>query len=251
MEIKTLAALSDNYIYLITQGCDAFVVDPGDAEVVLSELADNNRRLSGVLVTHRHTDHIGGLAVLREAYPDAIVYAPDGCGIAGASIVQGGQRVEMFGESLQVVETPGHTLEHIAYVAGGFMFSGDTLFIGGCGRVFEGTMQQMQQSLAALAAFPDDTMIYCGHEYTRANLHFAAAVEPDNINICSCLQSAEDAIAAGRLTIPGTLAMERKTNPYLRLREAAVIAAAENRTGERLVDDVAVFAALREWKNNF
>lgn len=253
MQISTLNALQDNYIYLAAAGGDAVVVDIGEAAPVLTALEKDSLRLRTVLITHRHADHIGGLAELRAAHPAAEVYAPAGCGIADATICEHGDTVRLLDGalSLRVTATPGHTLEHIAYAGGGVLFSGDTLFIGGCGRVFEGTMRQMHDSLAALAALPDETMVYCGHEYTCANLRFALAVQPDNAALAEHLQAIEMRLANGQASVPGRLGDEKKFNPFLRLTDPAIIAAAERHSGESCADSVAVFTALRRWKDSF
>ena len=257
MTIQNIPALQDNYIYLITTAANhAVVVDPGEAAPVLPQL--ENRQLSAILLTHRHADHVGGVAALLAAAPDTPIYAPMECGLA-TTVCRGGDTVELLNGALSfsVIDTPGHTRGHIAYYSragiGGapLLLSGDTLFVGGCGRVFEGTMREMHDSLAALAALPDETEIYCGHEYTLTNLRFAAAVEPDNAMLQTRRQQVEAQRFVGEATVPSVLAAERQYNPFLRLTVPAVIEAAEAHSGRTLADTVEVFGALREWKDNF
>ena len=254
MKIKVVSSLQDNYIYILHDAHgNAVVADPGDAAACLTVLKENQWRLAAVLITHRHADHIGGLPQVRAAHPHAAVYAPAECGIDNTHRCADGQRLTLLDGALPltVLATPGHTLEHIVYVGDGFVLSGDTLFTGGCGRVLEGNMRQMHDSLAALAALPDETRIYCGHEYTLANLRFATAVEPENRDIQIRLAETEAKRAAGKATVPATLAEERRTNPFLRLTMPAVIAAAEAQSATVLADSVAVFSALRSWKDGF
>lgn len=252
MHIEVVPSLSDNYIHILHANDGRVVmVDPGDADAACTAL--RGKALAAVLVTHRCADHIGGLPAVCAAHPDAVVYTPAGCDLPAAVVCTHGDVLNLLdGQvNLRVLATPGHTLEHIAYVGEGFVFSGDTLFIGGCGRVFEGTMEQMYASLTALAQLPDETLIYCGHEYTLANLRFAATVEPENAAIRARLQAVEELRAAGKPSVPGTLAAERATNPFLRTAEEAVIRAAQAHSGEKLSTPAAVFAALRKWKDGF
>ncbi len=229
------------------------MVDPGEASGVQAALVADGLKLTTILLTHRHADHIDGVATLRAQYPDATVYAPAGCNVSGAITCTDGQTLSLLnGElSLQVFATPGHTLEHIIFYGNGIVFSGDTLFIGGCGRVVEGSMQQMHDSLAQFTHFADDTLVYCGHEYTRNNLRFAAAVEPQNNAIRAQQTQAEQAERDNIPTVPATLGGERQTNPFLRLQVPAVIAAASQYSGQALSNSVDVFTALRRWKDNF
>ena len=254
MHVHVIPAMRDNYIYLaVDERQQGVVIDPGCATTTLSALAAHSVNLQAILITHRHADHIGGLAAVCAAHPAAVVHAPDGCGIPVATICGDGDSLSLLDGALKlrVAATPGHTLEHIAYIGDRVLFCGDTLFVGGCGRVVAGGMRQMHNSLNTLAALADDTTFYCGHEYTLANLRFAAAVEPDNSAIHTRLQTAQRQRAAGAPTVPGVLANERMTNPFLRLTEPAVVEAVRHRLGRTPEDSVAVFTALREWKNSF
>jgi len=251
-DVIRIPAFKDNYIWLLRQGASAVVVDPGEARPVLEVLERTALSLAGILVTHHHADHQGGVADLLARYP-AEVFGPATESITGLTRpLRGGETVHIAAcdLTLQVIAVPGHTLGHLAYYGAGCLFCGDTLFAGGCGRLFEGTAAQMADSLARLAALPDDTAVYCAHEYTQANLRFALAVEPGN----RFLSRRAEQVAAHRAqdwpTVPSTIGIEKASNPFLRCREAEVAAAARRRVpGAR--DEVAVFAALREWKNSF
>lgn len=256
LQVSAIPAFADNYLWLIHDGQHAAVVDPGDAAPVEAALASLNLTLDAILLTHHHADHAGGVAALI-ASRTIPVYGPARERIAGVSVaLSEGQRVELpaLGLALSVLDVPGHTAGHIAYVAADrhWLFCGDTLFAGGCGRLFEGTPQQMTASLAKLAALPDDTAVYCAHEYTVSNLRFAVAAEPHNPDVAARLQQAQQARERGESTVPSTIGVEKLTNPFLRYREPAVLSAlqAAGRL-DRTTDPVAAFAALREWKNTF
>ncbi|MEH6588432.1 MAG: hydroxyacylglutathione hydrolase [Halioglobus sp.] len=254
--IRPIPAFNDNYIWLISREGDdqAFVVDPGDAAVVEQALQEHQLNLSGILITHHHFDHTGGLVQLREKYRP-VVYGPDNSAIEGLDhIVRQGDQVEMLGEMLKVIEVPGHTLDHIAYFLEGdkpLVFCGDTLFAGGCGRVFEGTPEMMYTSLCALAELPGDTRIYCAHEYTLANLAFARAVEPHNGSLAQRIEAAQASRARGEPTVPSTLALELATNPFVRCETPELQTSL--RQQNRLDSDhpAAVFATVRGWKDSF
>ncbi|HSD61932.1 MAG TPA: hydroxyacylglutathione hydrolase [Burkholderiales bacterium] len=248
-----MPAFADNYIWCLRSGTAAAVVDPGDADPVLEYLDAQGLRLAAILCTHLHGDHVGGNAELLRRFP-VPVYGPRSESIATVNRPLGeGNRVDLpeFSLTLQVLEVPGHTAGHIAYLGDGMLFCGDTLFAAGCGRLLGGTAEQMSRSLARLAALPPDTRVYCAHEYTLANIRFARKANPGNAALRGREAVAQETRARGEPTLPSTIALERATNPFLRCNDAEVIASAERHAGRRLGDGVSVFAALRDWKNGF
>ncbi len=255
MKLAAVAAFTDNYIWMLHDGVDAIVVDPGDSTPVLEALAEHSLRLAGILVTHHHGDHVGGLEALRPhlhgpIYGPARENIPKPC-----TPVEAGDLVQVLGLSFTVIDVPGHTAGHIAFYAepageAPLLFCGDTLFSGGCGRLFEGTPAQMLASLDQLAALPGATRVCCTHEYTLSNLRFARAVEPDNPVLARYSAECEAKRARQLPTLPSSIALEREINPFLRSRQAAVTAAVQTfDTAART--ETAVFGALREWKNQF
>jgi hydroxyacylglutathione hydrolase len=224
MTLVALPAFSDNYIWMLHDGRDAWVVDPGDATPVLAAVQDQSLRLAGILVTHHHPDHVGGIDALRP-HLQGPVYGPARESIPQPCVpLHAGDRVTVLGLHFEVLEVPGHTAGHIAYVqrdevSAPLLFCGDTLFSAGCGRLFEGTPAQMHDSLRQLAALPADTQVCCTHEYTLSNLRFAAAVEPANEAIAQHSVRCEQLRAAGQPTLPSTIALERRINPFLRCGE--------------------------------
>ncbi len=253
MDIKAIHAFRDNYIWLLTEGEQAVVVDPGDAGPVLECLARDRLKLSAILVTHHHADHIGGINRLLEL-ADVPVYGPAHEDIAVVSVrLAEGDRVTLadLGLELSVLDVPGHTRGHLAYCGPDLLFCGDTLFGGGCGRLFEGSAAQMWRSLQKIAALPATTRAYCAHEYTQSNLAFALAVEPGNLALRSRVARVATARARGEATVPLLLAEELATNPFLRCAEPAVAAAAASRTGRTAGGPEEVFAVIRKWKDGF
>ncbi|MCX7147918.1 MAG: hydroxyacylglutathione hydrolase [Rhodocyclales bacterium] len=257
-EILGLRAFDDNYIWLLRAGGHVAVVDPGDAAPVLAYLERSGDRLCAILSTHHHGDHVGGLAELLSRFP-VPVFGPGLENIPGVShSLAGGERIELpeISLHLDIIAVPGHTRGHIAYYGPtlnghGAVFCGDTLFGAGCGRLFEGTPAQMQDSLAKLAVLPAPTLVYCAHEYTQSNLRFALAVEPGSIAVQRRSENVAKDRAAGRPTIPTSIRSELETNPFLRWDAPAVRAAAASRLGRIPADAVETFTAIREWKNRF
>lgn len=255
LQIHTVPAFTDNYLWLFhAQGSTAaYVVDPGDAAPVEQALDAHGLELAGILITHHHFDHTGGIPQLT-AGRGIPVWGPADSKTAGIDHpLREGDSLEVAGARFEVIEVPGHTLDHIAYHCAdeGVLFCGDTLFAGGCGRLFEGTPEQMSRSLAKLAALPGTTRVYCAHEYTQANLRFAAAVEPDNADIASRVSDADALRARAQPTVPSTIELELRTNPFLRCDEADVIRSAAEYAGRSLAGPADVLAAVRGWKDGF
>jgi hydroxyacylglutathione hydrolase len=253
--ISPIPAFDDNYVWLLQVDgrSSAAAVDPGDAAPVLRELEHRNAWATAVLVTHHHGDHTGGVASLVE-HGAAAVYGPARERIPALDHpVDDGATVTLddLGIELEVMAVPGHTAGHVAYRGPGFVLSGDALFAGGCGRIFEGTPEEMYRSLNRLAALPPETEVYCAHEYTLGNLRFALDVEPDNLALQRRFESARDRRSRDEPTVPSTIALELETNPFLRCAEPAVMRAAESRAGGRLSGPSEVFAVIREWKDGW
>lgn len=258
LTVLAVPAFNDNYLWLIHDGVHAAVVDPGDAAPILAALAAHHLTLTAILLTHRHPDHIGGVPdLLRHA--EVPVFGPrnEPIAVITAPLAQG-DLVSVPGMALQlsVLDVPGHTAGHIAYLYEApdvrWLFSGDTLFAAGCGRLFDGTAAQLHASLNRLAALPDDTLVYCAHEYTLANLRFAAAVEPDNADVLRRIDADTAKRAAGLATVPTTIGLEKATNPFVRAGEPAIVAKLQQlgKLGSDTSPE-ASFTALRLWKNTF
>jgi hydroxyacylglutathione hydrolase len=257
LRITAVAAFKDNYIWLLhrNDGREAVVVDPGDARPVLETLRHNGLELGGILVTHHHWDHTNGIGGLL-AHAQVPVWGPawESQPIPGISnpLREGDSaRVECLDAEFAVMAIPGHTLGHIALHGHGLLFCGDTLFSAGCGRLFEGSPAQMHGSLSRLADLPADTRVYCGHEYTEANLAFALAVEPDNQAAADHLARVRTLRSEGQPSLPSTIGLEQQINPFLRCETATVKAAAATHAGHAPASPVECFAALRGWKDHF
>ncbi len=265
LTVIPVSAFRDNYVWLLGRGSDAVIVDPGDAAPVEQALIDRGLTLRAILLTHHHADHTGGVQALLRARPGQAVpvYGPAGETIDGVSDrLNEGDRIvlDAIGLSFDVLDIPGHTRGHIAYVsvadprspdAAPLLFCGDTLFAAGCGRLFEGTAAQMHASLGKLAALAPQTRVYCAHEYTVANLRFARAVEPDSAALARRALEADATRARGEPTLPSTIALERATNPFLRVDHDRVRDAAERHAPGSGATPLATFAALRRWKDAF
>ena len=256
LRVSPIRAFSDNYIWLIRGQRDASsvaVVDPGDAAPVLRALHEQNLKLAAILITHHHPDHIGGVTQLVEKFSPA-VFGPASETIPGSPTkLRDGDSVDLkeMGLRFSVLDVPGHTAGHIAYVGHGALFCGDTLFSAGCGRLFEGTAEQMHRSLAKLSALPPNTLVYCTHEYTLSNLKFAAAVEPSNLDLQAYTKRCRELRDQDRETLPSNIGLEHSVNPFLRTSCESVKRAAEAHAGRALQSDTEVFATVRAWKDGF
>jgi hydroxyacylglutathione hydrolase len=255
LKVLTVPAFQDNYLWLIHDGTHAAVVDPGDAAPILAALEDNGLALAAILLTHHHADHVGGVPILLQRFP-VPVFGPRSDGIRQVSrLLSEGDaaHVPELGLTLDVIDVPGHTSGHIAYYSpdNDWLFCGDTLFAGGCGRLFEGTPEQMANSLEKLATLPDKTQIFCAHEYTLANLRFANEVEPDNMQLKTRIEHEQAKRNQGIPTVPSTIGLEKATNPFLRFREPQIADRLMSRGIISSREPIAVFSALREWKNSY
>lgn len=264
IEIQAIPAFQDNYIWLLfnPETDSATVVDPGDAEPVINALEATGLVLENILITHHHADHTGGMPELISRYAPE-VYGPKNTTIPGISRrLTEGDHFQLMGLEVKVIEVPGHTLDHIAFYLPSVetaknqpvLFCGDTLFAGGCGRLFEGSPAQMYTSLQKLAVLPEQTRIYCAHEYTLANLQFAMAAEPDNPYLPEYQDRLKQMLLSKGLTLPSTVAAELKTNPFLRCHSPGIRETLRSLRSAQInneADALSVFTALRRWKDNF
>jgi len=251
-DITAIPALRDNYIWAIHNDRYAAVVDPGEAAPALAFLDAHGLRLNAILCTHRHADHTGGIAELREVY-NVPVYGRchPGNPFISHDLHEGDRlRLDAFGLIFDIFEIPGHLDDHLAFVAPGVLFCGDVLFGAGCGRNFEGTLAQLFHSLQRLAQLPGDTLVYCAHEYTAANLRFALACEPGNPAVQRRIAEVERLRSASLSTLPSSIALEKATNPFLRCTQPELIRTLQRR-GLTDTGELGVFTALREWRNHF
>ena len=254
LQVMTIPARNDNYIWLIKKGNHAVVVDPGDAAPVLSRLTAGNLSLDAILITHLHHDHIDGIDALLAAWPEARIFAPSPLPHCQhfVQIVDEGDELTLdaLALTLQILHLPGHTQDHIAYYGKGMLFCGDTLFSGGCGRLLDGTAEQLFNSLQRVKQLPPETQVFCAHEYTQANLKFCLLIEPDNPNTLSRMQQVCKLRQQGVPSLPSTMATELETNVFLRTNVTDVRAWAEMQAGQICENEIQVFAILREKKNN-
>ena len=256
LDVRPVRAFSDNYIWLIEspRAQDRVVaVDPGDAAPVIAELQRSGASLAAILLTHHHPDHIGGVPELLR-HSEVPVIGPDDTRIAQRTLtVRDGERCELsdLGLSFETLQVPGHTVSHIAFWGHGALFCGDTLFSAGCGRMFEGTPTQMNASLTKLRNLPPETRVFCGHEYTAANLRFALTVDPSNSAALEYRDRVDQVRAAGSPSLPSTMELEIRVNPFLRCDNPTVVTAAEIHAGKTLKAPAEVFGVLRAWKDQF
>lgn len=255
LNVMPVRAFQDNYIWLIQDASGRFaaIVDPGDARPVIDTLQERNITPTALVITHHHGDHVGGVRQLLAKYPQLPVFGPAGERIPGITqrLAEGDViTVPGINVELRVLDVPGHTAGHIAYYGEGALFCGDTVFSVGCGRLFEGTAEQMHNSLSKIVKLPGDTLVYCAHEYTLDNIAFAKWVEPDNPDLLQREQEAKTLRAQDIPTVPSSLAVERRTNPFLRFDEPTVIAAASQFAGRTLQSGAEVFGTVRYWKDS-
>ena len=256
LSVRPVRAFADNYIWLIESPqvpARVVAVDPGEAAPVIAELERSGASLAAILLTHHHPDHIGGVSELLARGPVPVVGPSDERIPQRTRTVRDGDRCELpdLGLCFDILQVPGHTLTHIAFWGHGALFCGDTLFSAGCGRMFEGTPGQMNASLNRLRALPPETQMYCGHEYTAANLRFALTVEPQNRAALDYHERVARLRAADAPSLPSQMSLEIEVNPFLRCDNPAVRAAAETHAGRPLPEPAEVFAVLRAWKDQF
>ena len=253
LSIKPIKALSDNYIWLVTTNEGSIVIDPGESKQIIDLVKSNEIDLEGILITHHHYDHTNGIEEILK-YKKVEVYGPKNNVSSITKRVKQNDVFNLIGLKFEVIETPGHTLDHIAFYCfkdeKSILFCGDTLFSGGCGRVFEGTYSQMYESLKKLSKLPEDTQIFCGHEYTSSNLQFACAVEPNNQFIKEYNEEIIEKTKNGVPSLPSSLKIEHMINPFIRCNEENLIDNINKKFGE-VSSEIEIFSTLRKWKDDF
>ncbi|PDO84480.1 hydroxyacylglutathione hydrolase [Kosakonia pseudosacchari] len=251
MNLNSIPAFQDNYIWgLNNDDGRCLIVDPGEAAPVLRAVEENQWQPEAILLTHHHNDHVGGVNTLRQHFPDIVVYGPEETQDKGTTqIVKEGDVISVLGHDFSVFATPGHTLGHICFFSSPYLFCGDTLFSGGCGRLFEGTASQMYQSFCKINALPDDTVICCAHEYTLGNMKFAISILPQDPALNEYYRKVNELRAKNQKTLPVILKNERRINLFLRTEDADLINIINQET--KLQHPEERFAWLRSKKDNF
>ena len=253
LSVKPIKAYQDNYIWLVSTNEGSIVVDPGESKKILNLIDNNEIDLKGVLITHHHFDHTNGLSDLLNK-KGLEVYGPNN-NVDGINyIVKNNDKFTVIGIDFEVIEIPGHTLDHIAFYSFNdgepILFCGDTLFSGGCGRVFEGTFDQMFIALKKISKYPKETKIFCGHEYTLSNLKFALAVDENNEDLIKEYDNIKNIVDSGNPSLPTILEKELKINPFLRCDNHHI----KNKIVSKFNtsdNELEVFCALRQWKDDF
>ena len=256
VQVKAIKAFSDNYIWCLTSSNSnqAWVVDPGQAEPVIAHLAEHNLILAGILITHHHYDHTDGVATLVASNPSIPVYGPTNSPFKGITHpLKDGQNINVLNVDFNIIETPGHTLDHICYTNNELAFTGDTLFSGGCGRLFEGTAEQMWHSFNKLRSLPESCNVYCAHEYTQANLAFAKAVEPRNPELLAYSKKVDELRSQNKISLPTSIGQELKINPFMRsdLPTITELVPTKMSLVTKNNEPWENFASLRQFKDNF
>lgn len=253
MEILQIPAFTDNYFWILysEENRKATVIDPGDSKPIINALSENNLDLSNILITHHHADHIGGVNDLIKEYPEVEVFGPSDDRIPKTKIVNDKDNLylENIKTHFQVLDVAGHTKSHIAYYTKEKLFCGDTLFSCGCGRLFEGTPKQMHKALSKIMRLPNETLVYCAHEYTLDNIGFAKLVEPDNEDLLNREKEVTKLIEQNKFSIPCLLGVEKKTNPFLRFDYPSVKSSVENHYNINIDNATDVFMYTRKWKD--
>ena len=253
INIEPIKAFNDNYIWLVTTNEGSIVIDPGEAHKTIKYLKENDLNLDAILITHHHFDHTGGIEDMLK-FKNVDVYGPVNNISSINKKLRDGDLFSLIGIDFKIIEIPGHTLDHIAFFSENngnpFLFCGDTLFSSGCGRVFEGTFEQMHKSVLKLKSLPANTKIYAGHEYTQSNLKFAMEVEPLNQKLVSRYNDVQDLLNKGTPTLPTTLELELEVNPFLRCQTKEVQSSVVKQFNTSNHEDE-IFKALRQWKDNF
>lgn len=254
MNIIQIPAFTDNYFWLMFEDNNksAVVVDPGDSAPVIKSLKDNNLELTDILITHHHNDHIGGVSELKKVFPKVNIFGPADPRIPADNIVKDEDviKLDSLNEEFRVLDVRGHTNSHIAYYFDKKLFCGDTLFSCGCGRLFEGTHEDMHKALTKIKNLPKETLIYCAHEYTLDNIGFAKIIDPKNLHLLEREKEVKDLLKNGFYTIPSALENELKVNPFLRFDEKDIKNSVQNHFNKKISSDAQVFKYTREWKDN-